>query len=249
MILKSLLHSKAPAPGAAFGKFLGAAAIGATVLLAPAHADTITFEGYSGLVGGGDSIRQAGIDVGFYANVAGGGIGNLVGIFADGTDPQSCFNGACPVNNASTYYGALNDSYLYLSAGGNGFTINAFDASFIGGNPTLSSYPALSGILRIQGNYADGSFLLEDYALNGPGPNGFEFGHFITSANFANQRFTDAFIFGFACNADANCTAFSNDRAQFGIDNLAVTVPEPSSKLMFGLGLLAMIAGVRRRKV
>ncbi|MDQ2989616.1 MAG: PEP-CTERM sorting domain-containing protein [Pseudomonadota bacterium] len=249
MILTSIFHAKTAAPRAALGKFLGAAVFGASALMSQAHAETITFEGYSGLVGGTDTIQTAGFNLGFYANVAGGGPGAFVGMFADGTDPQGCASGACPVNNPGTYYAALNDSYIDLSFNGDrSFSIKSFDASFIGGNPTLSSYPALSGILEIQAITVDGATVFADFALNGPNANGFQFGQFSTGA-FGNLALQEAFFYGLVCNSVGQCDAFNSDRAQFGIDNLAVSVPEPSTKLTFGLGLLGMLAFARRRKV
>ncbi len=227
-----------------------AALLGAAALTMPAQATEIVkinFEGASGLVGGDDFIQQNGMTIGFYDPY--GASGSFVGLFADGTDPQSCFAGACPVNNASTYYAALNDSYVDITNSNNfSFRVNSFDASFIGGSSVLSSYPALPGFLRIQGFFASGGSAYEDYALYAPGPGGFEFGSYNTSAAFAKNMFVEVAIFGFACNAVGSCNAFTTDRGQFALDNISLTVPEPSTQMMFGLGLLAMLTSVRRRQ-
>jgi hypothetical protein len=250
MIRKSILQFKAAGPRAALSKLLGAALVSAA-MIAPAQADpfthTITFEGASGLAGSTDSIQQAGFNLGFYS-ILPDSDGSLVGMFADGTDTASCLGGACPVNNPSTYYGALDDSLVDLMASdGNLFRIKSFDASFIGGSPVLSSYPLTAGLLRIQGFFADGSWVTETYALNGPDSDGFKFGTYNTSAAFGSNLFTEAYIFGFRCGT-SSCSAFTDNRGQFAIDNLTLSVPEPSSTAMLGLGLLAMICCVRRRK-
>lgn len=232
-------------------KLLCASAIGAAGLLAgSAHASVIDFENYFGPTTHRDYISLPGYEVGFYSNVAGALAGeDFVGSFFDGTDPESC-SGACPVNNPGTYYGALNDSYLDILATAPGlkFRINSFDASFIGGSTTLSSYPAVSGLLRIQGFFANGASVTETYQLAGPSAAGFNFGHYNTSAAFSSLEFTEAVFFGFACASSGTCSAFSTNRGQFGIDNINLTeVPEPASMALFGLGM-AGVAYTRRRK-
>jgi hypothetical protein len=230
-------------------KLLGAALVSA-VAAAPAHAGPIDFEGFAGSIGGTEYIQQGGFDIGFYANVADGGLGSLVGNFYDGTDPSACIGMACPVNNPGTYYGALNDSYVDITASASGslFKVKSFDASFIGSSPVLSSYPAISGLLRLQGVFADDTAMTEDFFLGGPGAGGFQFAHFNTTAAFGDMEFKELALFGFVCNSGGTCSAFQTDRAQFGIDNIdLMTVPEPSSYLLLGMGMLAMGAAVSRR--
>ncbi len=233
-------------------KLLCASLIAATGLAAgSAQAGVIDFEGYFGPATHSDFISQSGYNIGFFSNVVGAIAGeDFVGSFLDGADVQSCTGAACPVNNPSTYYGALNDSYMQIMASTQRarFSINSFDASFIGGSPVLSSYPAVSGLLRIQGFRADGTSAIETYQLAGPSAAGFNFGSFNTSDAFSSQRFTAAVFFGFTCNTAGNCSAFSSNRGQFGIDNINLTeVPEPASFALFGLGM-AGVALVRRRK-
>jgi hypothetical protein len=248
MIRKSQLH-----------KLLGAALFAAAAAAAPAHAGVITFDNGYGPVGGMDSsnpdswtydaYREAGYGIGFYSNVP-GGEGSSVGMFVDGSD-FTCDSGmACPPNKTGTYYAALNDSYMdIMYEAGAGFMLKSFDASFVGGNPSLASYPNPPGLIRVQAFRANGSYLTQDFWLNGPTASGFQLDHFETTGDFANTVFVEALVFGFACDTTGNCKAFQTDKGQFAIDNIAMTdVPEPATAAIVGLGLLGLGAARRRRK-
>jgi hypothetical protein len=245
------LHPAVPVAARGFHKFLGAALVAAAAAAAPAHAGVITFDGdYVGAIGGGDVLEEAGYSIGFYANVPGGGFGNLVGQIFDGND-SSCDTQsmACPANTSGAYYGALNDSYMdIMFTAGAGFKLKSFDASFIGGSPTLSSYPSVPGLLRVQAFLANGTYLVQDFALPGPTTTGFKLNHFTTTGAFANTTFVEALVFGFSCNTAGSCNAFATDRGQFAIDNITSTdVPEPATAAIVGLGLLGLGAARRRR--
>jgi hypothetical protein len=246
------LHSAIPtAQRGGFHKLLGAALLAAAACAAPAHAGIITFDGdYVGPIGGGDMWEQAGYSVGFYANVPGDGIGNLVGQILDGND-SSCDTQsmACPANTSGAYYGAFDDSYLDIRfTAGAGFQLKSFDASFIGGTSSLSSYPNPPGLIRVQAFRANGSYLTQDFWLNGPTPTGFRLAHFNATGAFANTTFVEALMFGYSCNTSGSCSAFSTDKGQFAIDNITMSdVPEPATAAIVGLGLLGLGAARRRR--
>ncbi|MDB5936304.1 MAG: exosortase [Massilia sp.] len=252
MIRKSIQQSPVAARSA-FRQLLCAAAVSAAAIV-PVHAGTINFEGYFGPTVHGDYIQTGGYDIGFYSLAAGAVFGeDLVGSFLNGADSQSCdvATTRCPVNNPSTYYANLNDGLIDVmsNTAASRFSINGFDASFIGGNATLSSYPAVSGLLRIQGFFANGTSLYETYDLAGPSTTGFNFAHYNTSAGFSSNAFVEAYVFGFACNSGGTCSAFSSDRGQFAIDNLSLNaVPEPASFALFGIGMIGMGAVARRRR-
>ncbi|CDG84586.1 NF038120 family PEP-CTERM protein [Janthinobacterium agaricidamnosum] len=232
-----------------FKKLLGGALLGAALAAAPAaQADVITFENYvNNLVGDSDYFDEAGVRLTGFSNAPNGQPGDFVGAIFDGSDRGACGNLACPVNNQSAYYAALNDGILQLDQlNGNYVSVRGFDASFIGAAQGVS-YPAVSGLLRVQGFYADGSSVYETYQLGGPIGGSFQFQHFDTSASFGNQQFNSVAFFGFTCNTTGNCNAFSSNKGQFALDNIVVSVPEPSTYAMLLLGLAGIGAVARRR--
>lgn len=231
-------------------RFLGGALLGAILgaaVASPAQAATITFEnGYGAIFGSGERYEESGYRLAFESYWA-DAEGTAVGAIIDGSDPFACAGMACPVNHPSLYYGALNDSIILLSKTATDavFRVKSFDASFLGASPDLGSYPFFSGVLRLQGWRSDGSWLTQDFLLEGPGSQGFEFGHYETTGLFANTDFVALAMFGFTCDMTGLCDAFTNNRGQFAVDNIAL-VPEPATGLLLGVGLLG--AGMLRRR-
>lgn len=239
-----------PAFGITLGKLAGAV-LGAAALAAPAQAAVIGFENGYGPVAHGESYQEAGFTFGFDANRIGADDTNAVGAFVDSTDPWMC-EIACPTNNPGMYYGAFNDSVVFINAGANNpFRIRNLDASFIGNSTTLSGYPTVAGLLRVQGFAADGSTAFTTLNLDGPSASGFTFGNYSLGA-FGEMDFVEIALFGFTCAPTGSCSAFNSNKGQFAIDNLdliladAVDVPEPATGLIFGLGLVGLVAARRR---
>ena len=197
----------------------------------------------------GDEFYQNDYFFSPFSNAPGAWPEDLVGAMIDGSDLAMCFGVLCPINNNSTFYGALNDSALAFGRlDAQSFSVNGFDASFIGAEG--ATLPPVSGLLRLQGVTSSGASLTETYQLAGPNNAGtLGFSSYQTSPTFASTMFKTVYAFGFACNSLGSCEAFSSDKAQFALDNLSVTaVPEPETTAMFALGLLAMGAAVRRRR-
>ena len=73
-----------------------------------------------------------------------------------------------------------------------------------------------------------------------------------TSGAFRTTQFAYMYAFGFACpplGSTGGCSAFTTDKAQFGLDNLSLNViPEPASLGLVAAALTALGAARRRRQ-
>ena len=179
---------------------------------------------------------------------------DLVGAVVDGTDAQAaCGALQCPTSTGS-YLTGLNDGVLEFTSttAGQLLSLKSFDASFLGSS--AYNYPATAGILVVLGYYADGSFDRQNYALDGPGSAGFQFGSYNSSITFGVAKYIGFDIFSAVCNdSGSSCVPFATGRGQFALDNLqfgtaVAAVPEPQTWLMLGAGLLAVGGAARRRR-
>ncbi|MEG2029634.1 MAG: NF038120 family PEP-CTERM protein [Janthinobacterium sp.] len=241
-----IVHSKA----ASSAKILAAASLVAVCAgyTPSAMAAVINFDNFdSQFVGHGDAFEVGQFVLTGASNAVGANYGDLVGAVFDGTDPAAC-GMACPTNNTSNYYASLNDGVVYLDPlrTGGSVSLQGFDASFIGYAQGVS-YPAIAGLLRVQGFYADGTSAYETYQLGGPVGGNFQFQHFNTSSAFGSQQFASLAFFGFTCNTAGSCSAFSTNKGQFALDNIVASVPEPSTYAMMLLGLAGVGFAARHR--
>lgn len=243
-------HMASSSFSSTFAKLAGAA-VAAAAFAAPAQAGSIGFNAdYSIPFGSGDTWTEAGYKLTFEAYDA-SAVGSAVGSLIDSSDPYPCVDMACPVGGDGMYYGALNDSIVWIESATRGaqFRFDSLDASFIGAFASLGNYPIISGLLRVQAWTADGNYVLQDLLLDGPGATGFQWGTYNFGGAFASTSFVQAALFGFVCDSTGSCDAFGTNQGQFAIDNINLAeVPEPMSAALFGLGALGLAAAARRRK-
>ncbi|WLI90259.1 NF038120 family PEP-CTERM protein [Massilia sp. R2A-15] len=182
----------------------------------------------------------------FWVQTYGGALSSdLVGALVDGSDPGTCFSVACPVNNSSHYFAGLDDGYFYFGMTNDAsFKVKSLQASFIGAGQ--ASFPDISGMLVLQGFDITGHTVGNALQLGLAGPTNGQF-NFATYnlGTFSNNDVSFVRVLGYSCDASANCLRNTN-LANFAIDNI-VTVPEPTSWAMLGLGLAGLALSRRRR--
>lgn len=210
-----------------------------------AQAGTLSFEGkpQSPWVTAGQHVQ-----IGDYWMEAYGGsqLGDMVGVFVKGSEPETCVSASCPVNNLSQYYAGLDDGYFYFGRNDNtSFRLDSLNASFVGAGQ--QSFPDMAGQLLLQGFDAAGKELgpLVRLALAAPEDGQFSFQHF--NLGKLTDYYSSVLVFGLECGDDGQCFR-GGGMANFAIDDIA-TIPEPGSLALFGLGMGGLALASRRRRV
>jgi hypothetical protein len=162
-----------------------------------------------------------------------------------------------PSNNTSHYYAALDDSFPIFGRNDDKlFKLKSLDVSFMGFAGL--TYPAVSGLLILEGFNAAGNLAATSSQILIGGPSGGKFSFAtlsVTAANFgaafANSEFAAVRVLGYACNAAGSCSR-ANNQANFAYDNFVdniAAVPEPGTWGLMALGLVGLGALARRRSV
>ena len=234
----------------------GAAMLGLVASLfcaTPAFADIVNFETLPVSANeSGITLSEAGYNLLLVEGPFAASIGSVgaTGSVIDSTNLSSCDIIICPAGATGNYLAVLNDGAVRLSHPGllSGFSLTGFDFAFIApvGVPN-DSY----GRVQLNGVNWQGTTISTGFDFAGQNASGaFLFGSADLSAFRANV-FSSLTIN--ACLFDGNGGCFNSlenqvdNQAQFALDNLELTaVPEPTSFLLFGLGLGAL--GLARRR-
>jgi len=228
--------------------------------LGVAHAAHITFDDgldtsqvpFAPLLTHGAPLYQDGFLIGPVSTLPDATDTDLVGALVSGSDVAStCVGLVCPTNDASTFLVGMDDSAVYLSEAsdsGKPFTLGSFSASFVGNGIDPLPLTGGAGVLRVLGVHADGTTSFEDFVLAPANDQG-QLSFSTYQSSFANTPLVAAIFFAFHCDTQGQCSdAFTNNKAQFALDDIEVSaaVPEPATWGMAALGLAVL--GLARRR-
>ena len=243
---------------------LGAAAIlcaGATQAMTNIDFENVDTSNapFAPLLSDWDYVTQSGYYAGTYDpnNPAGSAApdGALTGSLINGADSSTCLDGVCPAGNSTNYLGAENDGFVFIGAlDGSNLVLDSFEAAFIGPFAGLPSTPV--AFLAIEADRPDGTYAAGYFPLLGPSGGTTTFMTFNpadatmfagSTGTLTSGDITRLYAYAYYCDASGDCSAATTDKAQFAIDNILISVPEPGSWLLMTLGLGALAAAARRR--
>lgn len=206
------------------------AALVALSMAAPARADIITFEDLLPTLFSNSTISSGGFDF------------TSLGLGFSGVDTDAAF-AFPPANSTGQYLFGLNADVILMSQGGATFSLRGFDMSFV--QPQVPFPPGVSaGQLIIAAN-TPGGFFVDAFDFGLSDANGsWGFSSVATDALYQSGA-TEVFFLACIYDGFGGCSD-TDSLAQFAIDN--ISVPEPGSLLLLGLGL-GLVAASRRRRV
>lgn len=174
------------------------------------------------------------------------GPGNLVGTLVEKQPPgDACFGILCPRSN-SRYLAALNGSAVALFRDDfSVFRLERFDAAFVANIP--STVPSIPLLVRTLG-FLGGSLAYRfDATTSGLVGGNLDFATIITPQPLTHLMVDQVFFLGLACDVTGSCQG-NQSTAQFALDNITVSVPEPQTWALIALGLLAAAGSARRAR-
>ena len=156
-------------------------------------------------------------------------------------DPLTEF---CAVGNSTSVLSALNDTEIDLTHASDMFGLGGFSAAFM--PSPLIDFSGSQITLKLDGISAGGAAVSTSFALLEDGSTGnFLFGLYDASALglLRSLHFSVCFDDGISCGP----SAFLND-AQFSLDDLNLTVPEPGAAWLVALSLAGLALSRRRAR-
>ncbi|MDT7834934.1 NF038120 family PEP-CTERM protein [Aquabacterium sp. OR-4] len=221
-----------------------AIALTASTAALAAPVATVGFEGAFDLIGPGQTNTQY-TEQRFSFTPAGGDA--LI-------DTSSCAVGVeyCATGNSSTHLQALNGASVTIRPVNEWFQLHSLDASFLP-SPSLSLSGYSFGLLLSGTTLGGGSVsqlleLVESAVL----PGDFEFSSYTGAADMTrltSLTLSACYITGGGCITDAAGLAADfllPSDLQFSVDNLSMSIPEPSAIWLAALSLGALVATRRR---
>lgn len=193
----------------------------------------IDFEapGLTGLYFNNDSFIQSGFKM-------------TVDLDAGTVDVGTGLGGAAPSGNSTQFYTQLNEGGLIVERSGGGlFSLSSFDAAFVPLDPAAGG----TTVIVAKGVYANNTTTGVAWSFASSGTPSHPFANYSNPLDFASFNNLKLVEF-YACAYDGInvCGGPLQNNGQFAIDNITVSVPEPTTTVMLTLGLLGLVLRSRR---